>query len=141
MHPLGRFTIRSIAVFTLAGASAFASNDEVARWNRVATDTTAASEIGGNPLASRGSSTQVAVHDAVNSIDPWPEVRDDLASVDAAVATATCDARRSDPVQQDCARRDAEEALARSRRATRSRPGSRSAGAAILALRARTARP
>ncbi len=98
MHPLGRFTIRSIAVFTLAGASAFASNDEVARWNRVATDTTAASEIGGNPLAESRilAIVQVAVHDAVNSIDPRFEkyatkmpVRHG-ASIDAAVAAATC---------------------------------------------------
>jgi len=98
MHPLGRFTIRSIAVFTLAGATAFASNDEVARWNRVATDTTAASEIGGNPLAESRilAIVQVAVHDAVNSIDPRFEkyaakmpVRHG-ASIDAAVAAATC---------------------------------------------------
>jgi len=97
-YSLGRVTIRSVALFTLVGASAFAGEDEVSRWNRVATDTTAASEIGGNPLAESRilAIVQVAVYDAVNSIDPrfekyaakLPAQRG--ASIDAAIASATC---------------------------------------------------
>ena len=97
-YSLGRVTIRSVALFTLVGASAFAGEDEVSRWNRVATDTTAANEIGGNPLAESRilAIVQVAVYDAVNSIDPrfekyaakLPAQRG--VSIDAAIASATC---------------------------------------------------
>jgi PAP2 superfamily len=97
-HSLGRFTIKSVALFTLVGASAFGGEDEVSRWNRVATDATAASEIGGNPLAESRilAIVQVAVFDAVNSIDPRFEKyaaklpAKSGASIDAAIASATC---------------------------------------------------
>jgi hypothetical protein len=49
-HSLRQIHIRSVALFTLVGATAFGGEDG-SRWNKVATDVTAASEIGGNPLA------------------------------------------------------------------------------------------
>ena len=97
-NSLGRFTIKSVALFTLVGASAFAGEDAVSHWNKVATDTTAASEIGPNPLAESRilAIVQVAVYDAVNSIDPrFEKYAAKLpakkgASIDAAIASATC---------------------------------------------------
>jgi hypothetical protein len=147
MQSLGRVTIRSFAVFTLAGSSAFATNDEVSRWNRVATDATAASEIGGNPLVESRilAIVQVAVHDAVNSIDPrfetyaakMPARRG--ASVDAAVASATCavlvDLLPSRRTALDSTLKEALAAIPDGDAKSAGIEVGRSAAAAILALR------
>jgi len=146
-YSLGRVTIRSVALFTLVGASAFAGEDEVSRWNRVATDTTAASEIGGNPLAESRilAIVQVAVYDAVNSIDPrfekyaakLPARRG--ASIDAAIASATCATLvELIPSSRTALDKTMKEALAAIPEGDAKSAGielGRSAAAAILALR------
>jgi membrane-associated phospholipid phosphatase len=91
-----RLTIRSIAVALLAvTVVSRASVDEVARWNQLATDATVAGKI--NPLAESRifAILHVAIHDAVNAVEPRYEpyqprtfpARAD-ASVEAAIAGA-----------------------------------------------------
>jgi membrane-associated phospholipid phosphatase len=91
-----RLTIRSIAVALLAvTVVGRASVDEVVRWNKVATDATVAAKI--NPLAESRifAILHVAIHDAVNAVEPRYEPYQPGtspapagASVDAAIAGA-----------------------------------------------------
>ena len=97
-----RLTIRSIGINALIAAALLAitvvgraSVDEVARWNQVATDATIAAKT--NPLAESRilAILHVAIHDAVNAVEPCyepyqprtsPALAD--ASVEAAIAGA-----------------------------------------------------
>ena len=92
-----RLTIRSIAVALLLAVTVVgrASVDEVVRWNKVATDATVAAKI--NPLAESRifAILHVAIHDAVNAVEPRYEPYQPGtspapagASVDAAIAGA-----------------------------------------------------
>jgi PAP2 superfamily protein len=89
----------ALALLALFEANAGATNDEVVHWNRVVAEATAASEMAGDPLTESRyfAIVQVAVHDAVNAIDPCFEsyaaklpVRNG-ASIPAAIATAAHD--------------------------------------------------
>ncbi len=91
-----RLTIRPITVALLAiTVVARASVDEVVRWNQVATDATVAAKI--NPLAESRifAILHVAIHDAVNAVEPRYEPYQPRtspapagASVEAAIAGA-----------------------------------------------------
>lgn len=86
----------AFALLTLFEAPAIAGSDEVLHWNRVASDATAASEIKGDPLTESRllAIVHVAIHDAVNSIDPSFELYSVKlsiakgASIDAAIASS-----------------------------------------------------
>jgi hypothetical protein len=91
-----RSALAALALVASFAATARATTDEVVHWNRVVADATAASEMAGNPLTESRflAIVQVAVHDAVNSIDPHYEtcatrlpVRKG-ASIPAAIASA-----------------------------------------------------
>jgi hypothetical protein len=100
-----RLTVRSVetiailtaALLTITVASK-ASADEVTRWNQVATDATVAAKI--NPLAESRifAILHVAIHDAVNAVEPRYEPYQPRtspapagASVEAAIAGAAHD--------------------------------------------------
>ena len=82
------------AVFLLAGAPLQARAEEVARWNRIATDAMAATET--DPLTESRmlAILHLAIHDTLNTIEPryrtFGTVRTTTpgASTDAAVASA-----------------------------------------------------
>jgi membrane-associated phospholipid phosphatase len=91
-----RLTIRSIAVALLAvTVVSRASVDEVARWNQLATDATVAAKITSLAESRIFAILHVAIHDAVNAVEPRYEpyqprtfpARAD-ASVEAAIAGA-----------------------------------------------------
>ena len=97
-----RLTIKLVGINALMAAALLtitvvgrASVDEVARWNQVATDATAAAKI--NPLAESRifAILHVAIHDAVNAVEPRYEPYQPRtspppagASVEAAIAGA-----------------------------------------------------
>jgi hypothetical protein len=97
MTRLARIVLPS--AFTLVpwlDASAAAPTDEVARWNKIVTDTTAASELAEDPITESRllAIVHLAIHDAVASIDPQFETYAARlpaakgASIDAAIAAA-----------------------------------------------------
>lgn len=97
MNRFTRFTLQAtLALLPALEASAGTAHDAVVRWNKVVTDATAASEMAGDPLTESRflAIVQLAIHDAVNSIEPRFETYaaklpvDRSASLDAAVAAA-----------------------------------------------------